>query len=605
MARPRTAQELIHWFEVGEGAYWIRLSAALLGMLLLSARVTWTQFHGITSEAALIQADVGRQLAKGEGFTTLVNYPQSVAFLAKRGVQFDSRVAYPELHQAPLYSLAIAGALRVLPEKTRESLFRSAPVPPDGFAADYLLLALNVILLWFAAWLTFDVARRLFDVRVAWVAMLALLLSVGVWQQTVVVNGAPLLMVLILGAFWIWARFEERLEGAQAALAPTIDAVAAAWLAGLGAVGALLFLAEYSAGALLVVVLGYVAVRFAGRARWLGFAAVMLGFAVIAGPWVARNVALTGSPVALAVQNVALKLGDPTAEPAAQRNSLSADLPDLDLNKLGNKTLTSLQESLKSRVWSGGAMWLTAFFVAGCLYSFRSRRVNRLRLIFAAALVVLLFSQAAFNSGESERLVAGWLTPLFIIFGSGFFFVLLGSNALLSQWPRLCAAVLLAAQALPLLHDALEPRRVHFQYPPYFPGLFMGMREELARRDHAGRFGIMADVPAGVAWYGRQRVWAQPLKLRDFYAITLEQPMGELLLTPRTLDRPFFTELAARPVEPNALARVTNHFGEWGRIYAGLFTGMLPPEFPLSAPQKLSENLYVMLNPALPPPGEK
>ena len=127
------------------------------------------------------------------------------------------------------------------------------------------------------------------------------------------------------------------------------------------------------------------------------------------------------------------------------------------------------------------------------------------------------------------------------------------------------------------------------------------MKQELQRRDPAGRFGIMADVPAGVAWYGQTRAWAQPPRLRDFYAITLQQPIGELLLTPRTLDRPFFSELNARPVLPGTLSAVPNRFGEWGEIYAGLLTGALPREFPLSVPQKLAENLYVLLNPALPP----
>ena len=82
-------------------------------------------------------------------------------------------------------------------------------------------------------------------------------------------------------------------------------------------------------------------------------------------------------------------------------------------------------------------------------------------------------------------------------------------------------------------------------------------------------------------------------------------PIGELLLTPRTLDRPFFTELNARPVLPGTLAAVPNRFGEWGEIYAGLLTGALPREFPLGTPQKLAENLYVLLNPALPPPRGK
>src|SRR5205085_1729817 len=155
------------------------------------------------------------------------------------------------------------------------------------------------------------------------------------------------------------------------------------------------------------------------------------------------------------------------------------------------------------RLWSGGAMWLAAFFVAGWLYAFRSPVANRLRWVFTAALTVLLVAQAALNSGETERAVAVWLAPLLMIFGAGFFFVLLGSNAALSQWPRSVTAALLLVQAIPLAHDALEPRRLHFQYPPYFPALFQGMRQEIERRDTLGRYGIMADVPAGVAWYGQ------------------------------------------------------------------------------------------------------
>jgi hypothetical protein len=304
--------------------------------------------------------------------------------------------------------------------------------------------------------------------------------------------------------------------------------------------------------------------------------------------------------VALAAQNVALKAGDPTAEPMMTRATFSAETPAVDLKKLANKTLTSLQDNLKARLWSGGAMWLGGFFVVGWLYAFRSAATNRLRWIFTAALAVLLFAQASFNSGETARHATIWLAPLMMIFGAGFFFVLLGSNAALSAWPRSAAAALLVLQALPLLHDALEPRRLHFQYPPYFPALLQGMRRELERRDADGQFGIMADVPAGVAWYGQTRAWSQPPRLRDFYAITLVQPIGELLLTPRTLDRPFFSELNARPVLPGTLSAVPNRFGEWGEIYAGLLTGTLPREFPLGAPQKLAENLFVLLNPALP-----
>ena len=593
MSRPKTAQELIHWLEEGAGARGVALAAVLAVTVALSLRVAWVQFRGPATEATLVQADTGRQLARGEGFTTLVNYPQVAAYLAPRGVRFDPAKPYPERYQAPLYSVVIAAGLRVLPARLRESLFTSASIPPGGgFGADYFLLGLNLLLFWLAAGLTFVLARRLFDVRTGWLAAGALMVSVTAWQQTAAVNGTPLLMVLALVAFWILARMEGE-EGGVARFTPS-------WLAALGAVCGLLFLAEYSAGALLLVALGYVAWRREGRTRWTALALVAGAFVLVTAPWIGRNLALTGHPVALAAQNLALKAGDSTAEPATQRTLLSAQLPSVDLNKLGNKALTSLQENLKSRLWSGGGLWLTAFFVAGWLYGFRSAAANRLRWTFTVALAVLLVAQAFGNSGESDRWVACWLAPLVMIFGAGFFFVLLGSNAVLGSWPRACAVVLLFVQALPLVHDVLEPRRLHFNYPPYFPALFIGLQQELDRRDPAGRFGVMADVPAGVAWYGRHRVWAQPAQLRDFYAVTLEQPMAALVLTPRTLDRPFFSELAPRTVAP-VTPSAGNHLGDWGRIYGGMYTGALPAEFPLSVPQRIADNLQVLLNPALPP----
>jgi hypothetical protein len=590
MSRPRTAQEFIHWLEAGAGAGWVRLAAVLAGTLALSLVVAWKQFHGPVTETTLLQADLGRQLARGQGFTTLVNFPQTVAYLQARGVNFDPMQPYPELHHAPLYALVIAGGLRLFPEAARAKLFASAPVPPDGFAADYFLLGLNVALLWLAAWLTYDLGRRLFEPRAGWLAALALLLSMPIWQQTVAVGGTALLMVLALATFSVWHRVEV-----AAAKLPV------GWLGLLGVACGLLFLTEYSAGAVGLVALGYAAVRFTGGGRWAAIGALAAGFVVVTGPWIARNVALTGSPVALAWQNVALKAGDSTAEPATFRAALSAELPRIDLNKLGNKTLTALQESLRSRLWSGGGMWLTAFFFAGTLYAFRSAVANRLRWVFCAALAVALIAQAALNSGESDRFVAVWMAPLLMVFGAGFFFVLLGSNATLSRWPRASAAALLIVQALPLLHDVLEPRRLHFQYPPYHPGLLLGRSRELAQRGAEGRFGLMTDVPAAMAWYGGGRVWAQPQRLRDFYGVTFVQPIGELLLTPHTLDRPFFSELNAKPLLQELPGIRTRRHDEWGEIYAGLLTGRFPAEFPLPQSIKVMENLYLLLNPALPP----
>jgi hypothetical protein len=590
-ARPRTAQEFIHWLEAGGGARWVLLGALFFCGFALSVRVAWMQFHGAASEATLAQADMARQVATGAGFTTGVNYPQAAAFFKARGVRFDPATPYPEVYQAPLYPVVIAVPMWVFLHLSHGALFAPAPAPPYGYAADYFLLALNLALFWLAIWLAFDLARRLFGAPSGWLAAIALFVSLPAWQQVVAVNGTALMMVLALGAFHVWWRAESAEDFGRAAVP----------LGALGALCGALFLTEYSAGALVGVAAWAAARRFGAGARWRALALVLGCFAVVAGPWVLRNLAVTGYPVGLAVQNIALKSGDLTAEPSVVRATLSARLPEIELNKLGNKTLTSIQEDLGNRVWSGGAMWFLAFFVAGWLYVFRSGPVNRLRWLFAISLLVLVLAQSVFNSGDSERQAAVWLSPLIIVFGAGFFFVLLGSHPVLSSWPRSCAAALLILQALPLAHDALDPHWLHFQYPPYFPQLFQGMRRELEASDASGRYGLMADVPAGLAWYGGTRAWAQPATLHDFYEVQVEQPTGELLLTPKTLDRPFFSDLNARPKIPGFLTASIPRIGEWGEVYGGLLTGSLPRDFPLSSPQKLAENLYVLVNPALPP----
>jgi hypothetical protein len=95
MSRPRTAQEFVHWLELGGGARWIRTGALVLGGLVLSLVVAWKQFHGPITEATFAQADTGRHLAAGRGFATSVNQPQAVAALEQRGVSFNPAQPLP------------------------------------------------------------------------------------------------------------------------------------------------------------------------------------------------------------------------------------------------------------------------------------------------------------------------------------------------------------------------------------------------------------------------------------------------------------------------------------------------------------------------------
>ncbi len=583
MSAPRSLQGWVHWLEEGAGASWLRRAALAAGVLLLSCLVGYKQFRGPSSEETFAQAAMARQLAEGRVFTTPVNYPQTAAWAEARGGRFGpgAEAALPELHHAPLYPLLIAGALKLFPAEARAALFDRPPAPPAGFRADYVLLALNVLLLWCAAWQTWRLARRWFDAPTAWVAAGAVLVSAPVWHATVTAEGAPLAMVLLLALFQIGAAADRVARAAF--ILPA---------AGAGVVCGLLFLTDYAALAVLPVALAR-AWRRGARAA----AVVLAAFALVAGPWIGRNLALTGNPLAFAWQGVALKAGDPAAEPATVRATFSADAPRIDVAKLGNKALTSLQRGLGGEAWSGGGLLLTAFFAAGCLYRFRSAEANGARWLFIAALGAWVAARALVDSGEGERSPWVCAAPLMAVFGARFFTVLAAGRAARAAW------VLLAVQALPLARELAEPRRLHFSYPPYYPALFQGVARQVG--DGAvlpGReAGWMCDAPAGAAWYGGGaaggRVWAAPATARDFMKIDAMQPQAALVLTPRTLARPFFAELAKGGGAADAREGV-----DWARVYRGLAAGRVPPGFPLSRAVRVADDLFVLINPLLLPP---
>ena len=570
------AQAWIHWLEQGRGARSVKLLCLLVGVVALSLTVTYKQFHGPRTEETMRQVDLGRSLASGQGFTSSVNYPQVYAVLAKRDGSRPLQTRLPEVYQAPGYAMTVGAVLAVLPESARVALFADAPKPPDGFAADYVLLALNVVLLWIAVWQTWCLGRCLFDARVGGLAAAALLLSTPAWTHVVAVDGAALAMVLLLGLFQCLARADRAVDdGTRPGL----------WWALAGAMTGALFLTDYPLGTLLIAV----AVHAWWRGRRAGAAVAIVVALVVVSPWLIRNVSVIGSPLGLAAQDILLREGDPTADPEVWRTTLSAESPPISVNKLGNKVLSGLQDTLRERLWSGGGLVLTAFFVTGWIYRFRRDSTNRLRTLFALALALMVVSQGLMNSGEGERWPSIVAAPLIIVFGVGFFAVLAASSDALRAWPKLAAAGLLTLQALPLVHDLAEPRRIHFSYPPYYPAFFIALGQEVERRGGPVG-GWMCDVPAGAAWYSGQRVWAQPDTLRDFYEIDVDQHQLALVLTPATLDRPFFAELL--DAEANA-----TRFGEWGRIYTGLINGKLPREFPLRESRALAPNFQLLVDP--------
>ncbi|WP_309383468.1 ArnT family glycosyltransferase [Cerasicoccus frondis] len=591
-------QRFVHWLEEGRGDTLLRIITATLFVILCSFYLSGKRYLGPNNERVLETAVLAQSIADGKGFTTPVWHPQAVRLMEVRnGWTFSTDATLPDLYTAPGYPLVVGLALKALPDDFRAWL-EDEP-NRTYYLADFFLLAVSLFFFWANLALIAVLTKQIFGARAAWLAVAGYLVSAGVWDGVFSVNCGMMLSFLCLLLMLVALGF-ERSSGPKAWLWPVLA----------GLLCGALFLTDYPAGLILGPVGLYFAIRFWLRSskphRWLAalgsLILVGLCFAAVTTPWLMHNLELTGNPLALAGQQIGWKAGDPTAEPENFRQQFHPSTAPIQLRKLINKGLDGMGSALRGDLWQGGGLLFVGFFLASLFYQFQRGSTNALRWLALALIAAVTIGGPFLDSGESPIVPGYWLAPLFIIFGAGFFFVMMESAHGISPWKkRIWIGAVLLLQALPVLHWVLQPGvRGHFSFPPYAPTVFRALKVGMVEKFYPG-YGVMSDSPAGLAWYGQITTWGQPNQMREFAAIIERQPMGALVLTPNRLDQPFYAELlrsdGATPTKDAAWS-----YG-WGALYHGLAAGRTPAFFPLQKPVRIWDNIYVCLDTRAYPPG--
>lgn len=591
-------QQIVYWIDLGLVKKIITVVALAAITVVYSFYHGYKRYNGPGHEDVIEMAVLGKQLSEGKGFSTLVVYPQTVAILESKHDDyiFKENQLHPELYQAPLYPLILATGLKVMGKSYRRNVWKDPVSEARGvypaFNGDYYLIIVNVIIFWLVCLLTYFLGCLLFAPTVGLLAYLAVLFSLGLWDNILSVSGVVVLMALLLLLFILWS-FIESARSAESA--EDISNIKPWFFPLMGFILALLFLAEYTAGLIGVVFIGYCLIFFPrGKLliRTLGIAVLI--FMLTISLWVWRNIEWTGHPLALAGQYLSMRAGDSTAEPDEIKIKFDHELPPLKIKKVINKGFKGIEVNLKDHIWKGGGYLFCAFFLTGCLYRFRQRRTNVMRWCAIITVFTLLLFQPFFSSGLTIRLPAYYVTPLIIVFGCGFFMILLESTKKRDRGEKLLVILLvLIFHSLPLVHNLSEPRRVPFKYPPYIPSIMVYTRTDLKVKFRP-EYGFMADIPAGLAWYSQQKVWAKPSDYSGFVNVFLRQNIGGLLLSPAILDKPYFSKLLPADAELTGGVGETRH---WGDVYRGLEQGKLPEYFPLQIPLRLAINMFVLINP--------
>jgi dolichyl-phosphate-mannose-protein mannosyltransferase len=552
-------QTVIHFLEVGGGSKFFsrasRIFFGVFGVLLVAAGYNLCGFKNMATEEAMDSAQLARNIAQGKGYKTLFVRPVSIYLLKREkethpapGNLAEVKDMHPDLANAPVYPMVLAGLMKVLPFRfpvdTTHAFWSRLRNPTQReflrYQPDFLIALFNQVLFVAVVVLVFFWARRLFDSGVAWLSSILLLGSELFWRFTVSGLSTMLLLLLFMALVWGLTLLEQETRE------PKWGRVGAWILAGFcGLMVGAGSLTRYSFAWLILPVVIFL-ILFAGRQRALLVLITFCSFAAVLTPWIVRNYSVCGLPFGTA--SYALLENTPVFPEHRLERSLELDFVRLNLVSLVKGKLVSNSRSiLQSDLPKVAGTWVSGFFLVGLLVGFKNPAVRRLRHFLVSCLVLMIIVQALGRTAlsddspeiNSENLLV-LLAPLVIVYGTSLFFLLLEQVALpLVQLRYAVIGLFGTVLCLPLLLMFLPPRNSPLAYPPYYPPAI----QQISGWTRADEL-MMSDIPWAVAWYGQaQCVWLTLNCQSSFLAINdYEKPIQALYLSRISLDGRFLSQ---------------------------------------------------------------
>ncbi|HTI98388.1 MAG TPA: glycosyltransferase family 39 protein [Dongiaceae bacterium] len=536
-------QEIIYKLEVGGEKRYVRLGMVALVVIFLLLLQNWLSFRNFSNSEAMDAAQVGRNLAEGKGFSTELIRPFSIYLLQQKADPNDAdparlRSPHPDLANAPVYPLMLAGLMKTLPFKypvNTNAPFLSQEHRFKRYQPDLLIAFFNEFLFFVLIAQTFFLARRLFDPGIAWVSALLLAGSNLLWQFAFSGLSTLLLINIFMGLCWALVALEKAArEGTASPGRVARLALAVGAIVGVGA------LTRYSFGWLIVPALLFVLYVGAQR-RVILTIATLAAFLAVLSPWVARNVHLSGMPFGLA-SFAPIEATSLFPEHQLER-SLTPVFQQIGPRLLLGKLTNNAREILQNEVPLIGGTWLAPLFLVGLLVAFQNPTLNRLRYFILLSLGLLILVQALGRTQISadaplintENLLV-LLYPVILIFGVWLFFLLLDQVTFAHTYLRFgVIGVFGIVVCLQLLMLPITTHVNPVAYPPYYPPIIQKTCSWM-RPDEL----MMSDVPAAVAWYGDRQCLELTLNAKsEFFAINDAprlKPIQALYLTPQTID---------------------------------------------------------------------
>jgi hypothetical protein len=511
----------------------IRRSLFFLILIILTLGNLFIFFQGLNSPQAMDQAQISREISRGNGFSTKFIRPAAYAQAEKKAGRSVSFNGFQDTYHSPLNPLVNAAVLKLIGADDAEAWkMREKEMV---FPLDRVIATVSTLFFLMAIGVNYLLISRIFDAKIAAVCAILMLFCETFWTYSL--SGLPQMLMLLLfscAIYFVYRAVESATEG-RISMTPAVIA---------GVFFTLLALTHWMT---VWISLGYIifaAVAF--RPRGIVGASVLF-LLIVAAIWpIIRNVDVTGSPLGTAYLTLYNGLGGGSEEAVMRSGNLDDAPPIVDglISKVLRTTLLQMTDILP---FLAGIIIAPLFFIA-LLHPFKRQAIANFRWAILLMWVTTALGLAFFGI-STDKLDPNQLhllfAPIMTAYGLAFISILWSRLEFVAATPMLRNVhhiVIIVLCALPMVLAMPAKVRVGMQlrdrggvphWPPYYaPALNLGLKNWVAENQI-----VVADQPWAVAWYAdRTSIWLPPTRTEfeklESTALDLQTPIVGILITP-------------------------------------------------------------------------
>ena len=519
-----------HAFDTGT---LVRRALFILVLILLTAGNLFALFRGLNSPQAMDQAQIAREISRGNGFTTKVIRPVAYYQASEKAngpVRFTD---FKDTYHSPLNPLLNAAVLRLI--GANDSSAWQMGENEMVFPLDRVIATVCTLYFLMAIGVNYLLISRIFDHKIAGVCAILMLFCQTFWDFSL--SGLPQMLMLLLfscAIYFVYRAIEAQSEGRL----PFVHALIA------GIFFTLLALTHWMTVWLALGYIIYASIAFRPRGI-IGVSILLMIIVAAVGPMI-RATNITGSPFGTAFLTLYNGLANGT-EDAVMRSHNLADSP-LTIDGLPMKILrTTLLQTTEIIPLLAGIIIAPLFFIA-LLHPFKRASISNFRwvilLMWVCGAVGLAFYGITTQKLDPNQIHL-LFAPIMSAYGVAFVSILWSRLEVVSRNSILKNAhliIIVLVCALPLA--LVTPKGIingigqrssggFPQWPPYFPqALNLGLKSWVEEKQL-----IVSDQPWAVAWYAdRTSIWLPPKKKGfeelEKNASNFQTPIAGILISP-------------------------------------------------------------------------